>query len=599
MVNALTEVEGAILDAKKAVEEFDNAILALHVEIFERIQNQFSSFNNELSNMSGLFKDFDVADKSGEWTDEGLAQLGLAAQQYELAKYQVEQYNKEIEDLNQKYREGKYSTTEYIDRLIELKENQWDAVNASEAAKEAIKELNEARINIQIEGIEEEIDAFKKLTDEMIEALEAEKSLHDYQRSITESAKEVAKIEKQLAALRGDDSAAAKAKRAKLEEQLKEAQDELAEKEYQHSIETQKEALQKQAEDFEEMKNKEIEDLRASLEDIEALMIASFETIKENASIIGQEIADMAAQHNIEISDALISAWDAGENAIASYGETLTAGASQFITNLQGVELETWELQNQANQTSVGLAAMFGNRADTLIGELLNSYNNTQALDFAAQALRNSYANAFGPYDVSGIVGALNQVANAANNAAAAARNAAAALAEMGAAQSNVGRVEMSGGKFVWYAPDGSVQVYDTMKDLQNARGYATGLKKADQDQLAWTQELGEEAIISPTRNAILTPIRRADSVLDAKMTDNLWKWAEYNPNEFLRGMRVDAPQIPMSASTETNNSMNVGSLIQVNGPVNDSVEMMKIAAVQASKIVTQSFKKINDGLHK
>ena len=33
-----------------AIEEFDNAILELHTEIFNRIQNQFNAFNDEFDN---------------------------------------------------------------------------------------------------------------------------------------------------------------------------------------------------------------------------------------------------------------------------------------------------------------------------------------------------------------------------------------------------------------------------------------------------------------------------------------------------------------------------------------------------------------------
>ena len=219
---------------------------------------------------------------------------------------------------------------------------------------------------------------------------------------------------------------------------------------------------------------------------------------------------------------------------------------------------------------------MFATRADNLIGQLVGSYNETQALDYAAQALRSSFANAFSGYDTSGIIGSLNTIKDAANEAAAAVANA------NNAGNSTTVEVKKEW-KGHWFSPN----------------AYATGLKKSDMDQLAWTQEVGAESILSPTRNAILTPIRKHDSVLNADMTDNLWKWAEQNPNEFIKSMQLGTPQLPLAVGAETNNSMTVGSLIQVNGPVNDSLEMMKIAANQAARVVTQSFKKMNDGIHK
>lgn len=115
MVNALSDVEGNILDCKKAIEEFDNELLQLHWDIFDRIQGQFKDLDSELSNLGKLFDDFKVTDSNFNWSKEGLAQLGLLAQQYELAQYCAQQYNDEISRLNKDYLDGRYSATEYAD----------------------------------------------------------------------------------------------------------------------------------------------------------------------------------------------------------------------------------------------------------------------------------------------------------------------------------------------------------------------------------------------------------------------------------------------------------------------------------------------------
>lgn len=51
-------------------------------------------------------------------------------------------------------------------------------------------------------------------------------------------------------------------------------------------------------------------------------------------------------------------------------------------------------------------------------------------------------------------------------------------------------------------------------------------------DQLAWTQEQGEEAIVR-NDGSILTPLSRDVSVLNADMTKNLWDFMG-NPGSFL-----------------------------------------------------------------
>lgn len=77
-------------------------------------------------------------------------------------------------------------------------------------------------------------------------------------------------------------------------------------------------------------------------------------------------------------------------------------------------------------------------------------------------------------------------------------------------------------------------------KDLKNkilkslkAVGYASGVKGLKQDELAWTQENGPEAIIRPSDSAVLTPLKAGDSVLNADATSNLYDWLN-NPRAFL-----------------------------------------------------------------
>ena len=439
MVNTLSDVEGNILDCKTAIEEFDNELLQLHWDVFYRIQGQFKDLDSELSNLRELFKDSKVTDGGSDWSKEGIAQLGLLTQQYEVAQRQIQQYNDAISKLNDDYKSGKYSATEYMDKLADLTSGQWDAVKSSEAVKDAIMELNEARINEEISAIEKEIDAYRELIDAQIEALKASKDLHDYQQQIAEKTKSVTELERQIAAMRNDDSAASVAKRKQLEEQLAEARKALEELQYQHSIEEQENALNKEFENYENERNAEIEKLRASLEEKEQLIAASFETVKQNAAIVGQEIAAIATEHGIRISDAIITAWQNGENAVASYGVVLSENSSAFIGNLMGVENEVYNLQFQANMTAESLSYMFATRADNLVNELASSYYAEENLNYMTKALNDSLIKTLeSGYNISSLTNAIGSIIDGVNGIASAARSATQALAEMGAAQQNV-----------------------------------------------------------------------------------------------------------------------------------------------------------------
>ena len=255
MVNALSDVEGSILDCKTAIEEFDNELLNLNWNIFERVQTKFENIASELENLAGLFDDFNeirVSDGKGTWTDQAIATLGLYAQQYELSRYQAGQYGEAIDKLNKDYASGRYSATEYADKLADLVKGQWNCVSSAEQLESSIINLNKIRVDEEIKTIEDEIDAYDRLTQSQIDALDAAKDLHEYENSIKEKTKDIADLERQKAALANDDSLAAIAKRKQLEEQLAEAKKNLSEEEYQHSIDQQKDTLNKNYEAFEE-----------------------------------------------------------------------------------------------------------------------------------------------------------------------------------------------------------------------------------------------------------------------------------------------------------------------------------------------------------
>lgn len=634
MVNALSDVEGNILDCKKAIEEFDNELLQLHWDIFDRIQEQFKDLDSELSNLGKLFDDFKVTDSNFNWSKEGLAQLGLLTQQYELAEYQVQQYNDEINQLSKDYLAGKYSATEYADRLSELSSAQWDAVNSSESIKDAIVDLNEVRINEEIDAIEKEINTYRELIDAQIDALKSSKDLHDYRQQIAEKTKSVTDLERQIAAMANDDSAATVAKRKQLEEQFAQARKDLENAEYDHSIEAQENALNKQLEDYEAERNAEIEALRASLEEREALIAQSFENVKANADIVGQEIANIAVQHGITVSDAIITSWKNGENAIASYGTVLSAGTSAFIGNIMGVESEVYALQAQANATADTLSYMFATRADNLVNELASSYYSEENLNYMTQALRDSLVNTLeSGYNISSIMSALDGIAGGLNGVASSARDAANAIASVGAAQANIN--------------SGSYNDYSNGKTLYRIDGVAggtiTSYNKSDLEKL--TKSYGKGKVIpayaSGTRNAkggirvvneddlelVLPKLQsgnyaignEGDQILTKDETDNVYEWSKVTPEEFYKklGSKLSfeefqakmydlAPSmvkfnVPNFATNQSavipdtvnrNGDVNVhyDSLVTVNGDVHDANRIVKQIENVAEKAIKKSW---------
>ena len=94
-----------------------------------------------------------------------------------------------------------------------------------------------------------------------------------------------------------------------------------------------------------------------------------------------------------------------------------------------------------------------------------------------------------------------------------------------------------------------------------DVKALATGKRRIDDDQYAWTQEEGAEMIVRPSDGAILTPLAKNDSVLNADATRNIWNMAN-DPTKFIKdnlGTNTpDAPVVSGGNTTYTQNLENV-----------------------------------------
>ena len=114
--------------------------------------------------------------------------------------------------------------------------------------------------------------------------------------------------------------------------------------------------------------------------------------------------------------------------------------------------------------------------------------------------------------------------------------------------------------------------------------GYASGTKSVNRNKLAWTQENGNELIVRKSDGAILTPLAKGDSVLNANMTNNLFKWGSLSPDDLLGN----------TSTVPTNNNGNINftydKLINIEGNVDEKVlpELKQIMEQTYRYTVTQ-----------
>ena len=353
-VNAIADVDAQIRQCTSDLESYQNSINSIYWAGFDELISQLDYISNETQGLIDIMSSSDMfikpEDESGwsesdvGWTNEGLATLGLHAQEMERAEQRANYYAEAIEDLADEYAAGHYSESEYLEKLDELTQGQYDAIMAAQAEKDAIVDLNKSRIDTIKKGIEKEIDAYNELIKTKKEALKAEKDLYDFQKSSAEKAKNIADIERQIAALANDTSMAAAARRKKLEAELAEARAEQEELYYERSVENREKALDEELELVTKQKEEEIAEWDRYMENVEAIVTESLGIVQEKAGEIGETLTDKAEEYNVTISSAVLDPWEAGAAAIDTYTSRFGDGGavSQTISQLDSMK-QKWD----------------------------------------------------------------------------------------------------------------------------------------------------------------------------------------------------------------------------------------------------------------
>lgn len=175
-INDIAAVDTEIIELTTDTENYQDTINELHWEHFDNLLGRLEAVSNETENLIDILGSGDLIDKdTGEWTDEGITSLALYAQQMEVAEVQAKKYEEEINYLNKNWKKLGYTEQEYIEKLEELKNGQYDSIKAYNDTKDAIVDLNKERVDAIKDGIQKEIDAYEELISKKKEELDAEK----------------------------------------------------------------------------------------------------------------------------------------------------------------------------------------------------------------------------------------------------------------------------------------------------------------------------------------------------------------------------------------------------------------------------------------
>lgn len=144
------------------------------------------------------------------------------------------------------YDNGLISLDEYNDKTKEYRDG-------IQSATKNVKSYNDSLIELYKKSMQSEVDYLNKIIDKRKKALQAKADYYDYDKKIKSQTKDINSIKAQIAALEGVNNLSAQSQRKKLQEQLKEAEDELEDTKHSHAVDMQTQGYESMSDDLNQM----------------------------------------------------------------------------------------------------------------------------------------------------------------------------------------------------------------------------------------------------------------------------------------------------------------------------------------------------------
>lgn len=558
---AIDSVTQAIEEGNTALIEYANSIRDIEWEVFDLIQERISDVTAEADFLIELMSSKDLFDDNGKFTEQGVATVGLHAQNYNTYMYQADEYAKEVSEIDKQLAKGYSKDLE--DRRRELIGLQRDMILAAEDEKNVIRDLVEEGIEFELEALDERIQKYQ-------DALDAQKDLYDYQKRVEEQTKEISSLQKQISAYEGDNSEEAKAKIQELRVSLEEAEADLEETEYDKYISDQQKLLDALYTEYESLLNER-------LDNTDALIVQQIAAVNENASTISNTLSAEANNVGATISDAMNNIWNSGEHPVLTmYGEGFQNKQTTTNSVLSGIKISVDSMvaslnKEAAKKTTANKTSTSAQKNPTTTTNKNNSNTANNTSSNSNKITEDTLKSIAAAIWVHGSKAGWEDDPTRKNKLS----------AKLGAAnakkvQEYINKYGANGELYrYWYSNNKSLDKY-------KYSAFKFGAKKIDESQLAWTQEAGQEYIVRPSDGAILTPVAKGDSVLTAQASNNIWQMAN-SPAEFIKdNLNLGSASVPNNSTVQNSYTQHLDKVVFSFPNVKNYDEML--AAVQKDK---------------
>ncbi len=327
----LIAVNSSMNDAVSSMNDFRKALINLPFEELERISSALDRINNGISTMSDLIGDDGLLD-GGMLTSKGLAKIALLGQQYANSKQQAADYEEAINAINEMYENGSLTQAEYNEKLNEYTNAQLSAVKATKEAEQAILQFRYNAIQAQLDDMNNLIAAKKK-------ALQTEKDYQDYLESISEKQTDINDLQAKIDELSLSTDRKDIAQRLQLEQQLSDAKKDLAKTQADYAYDKTLESLDKQAEDYQDAKKKELEELKSNTDAQKKVIEEYLGQVKDNYKTVYNTLTKYGTDYNVTTTSELASPWESANSAVSTFKDAVSEAISQINIDIANIDL--------------------------------------------------------------------------------------------------------------------------------------------------------------------------------------------------------------------------------------------------------------------
>lgn len=321
----IDEVTLALEEGELALIDYANAIRQIKWDVFDFLQEQIETVSDEASFLIDLFSNMEQFDDKGQLTDIGWATMGNHAVIYETSLAQAKKYAEELAEIEKDIAD-KPNDTNLIKRKNELIGLYQDETLAAEQAKQAMIDMVQEGINLELESLSKLIDSYK-------EALQAQKDLYDWQKKSANLSKNIANLKKQLSVYEKSLAEEDKAKVQKLKVQLESAYSDMDDMQYDYYLSEQDELLTSLYTEYENVLNERMDNVDVLFEELMA-------DVNANSSAIAETIRTQANGWGYTLQSELQNIWNSQdfENTSNSIAGAVSGALGKIDTDISNME---------------------------------------------------------------------------------------------------------------------------------------------------------------------------------------------------------------------------------------------------------------------